>query len=319
MTYPTHLIGVSSLTEMIKGNKIVYIFGEEHTHKYLCDDKKIGSKEDNQNKMKIDSFIKLILESHPDKDFDIYTEEEYISKDKDKRYRFSFDKEFKNSGLDNILRTFKDCLYIVKKCPYKNVRFHYTDIRFVYPDIINILNIVSDIENIMRNELTMDLIDSLHRMFSALIYFIGIYNFSYNENLLKKQLTKIDNKLLDKIIKDRMQHYIPFFENLPIIIKDIESYYRKDNRKFRNYITDFTFTIMAYFANYMDFYLVARMLKDYAKNIMIFTGNSHSENIIFILEQLGFEKINEYRIKKDGKTILNNCVNLKGFSEFFER
>jgi hypothetical protein len=70
------------------------------------------------------------------------------------------------------------------------------------------------------------------------------------------------------------------------------------------------------FNNYLDFYLISRMLKDYSKNIMIFTGDMHSKNIINILSELGFIIKNEYRLKDaENNTILNNCVNLKNFNQ----
>jgi hypothetical protein len=282
----THIYGMSTLALLKYENKIVYVFGEEHTPYYDCDEYS-----EYVVKARIDEFILYILETNFDKMIDIYTEEEYISsnneriREKENRYFGGrVDKGYAGSGLDYILLTFKDCLSFVKNCEYENVRFHYTDMRDLFNYTRNILEKIDEIEN------SDDLL--LNEKINELNDFLDIINYDSEEILNKilfyKQLEKIDEDLALKLEK--------------IAKRKITQFPKKDGR-----LRKFVKEIGDYFNNYMDLYLVARMLKGYAENIMIFAGDSHSQNIISILEEIGFKKEIEY--KKDYK----QCIDLSDF------
>lgn len=284
--------------------KTITLFGEFHT---LEDYEAYGSKIENldfNGVIPFHSYVKMLLLSHPNKIYDLYTERPFIN---DKWYKEKMC--YLNFSISLIDQQFENCFQLDKsRCEYKNLRAHYTDIRR-YNDTKERLNsFFLGVENKLTEVKTKDkLINFWAQIYN--IFWSGIVMHFFNSQLVDNDnadvIKEFITKKLEKIVKEEK------FYSLRKIEKKIE-------KNPANVLTDdlkFSITVLL-----MDIYILARLTKNKnfntQQNIIIYAGGLHIELYIKFLKYIGFTLGKNYNIK--GCKSQDHCPPIVYFDRQFD-
>ena len=242
----------------------IFLIGENHR------------KHDNVNCVEIlEMFRKLVetnnISENPIKiDFFIEIYNEYVLNN----YKYDYEYNIENKQINNIRGYFMNCIKN-KNCP--NLHVHWAD-----PTIIS--------ETHKRYKKLPELLKIFQKN--------GVWNpteTNIDENIIifiLKLLT--ENPIVMKEFKKASKNNIMFkFENIKKIYLEIYDITKK------LYKDDYNHIVFCMSRTVMDFYTIARIIKSKNKNIIIYTGNDHTERIIYIL--------NKYFVFEVKKQILGNC------------
>ena len=196
-----------------------------------------------------------------------------------------------NLQMNNIRNEFMNCIKS-KKCP--NIRVHWADPTMIskthkrYEELPFWLQKLQEYNNYekFKNWKTDEII-------------LKDFNQYDNENDILKLLT--ENEIVMKEIR-RASRINPNFEIEKIKSIFLKIYYIQ---KIRYKHLEQYIVIFLMYKTVMDFYTIARIIKLNLKNVIIYAGNNHTDNIIFIL--------NKYFGFNIEKKIIGKC-NLKTLS-----
>jgi hypothetical protein len=298
--------GAMSLSLHKKDDKIIYIFGDIH-RRGSCGDKKY---------MTITNYIKdILLQEKIQIDFFL----EAILKKKYYRNEQDIDK-----------------LRLLTQNPsiFKKNRIHYIDIRHKLGNLTTLFDILNNLfdDAIYNNVSIKDLIinysdnisvSELNKLIQSDIDYIDhILIESYD--IINKELSKINplyaEQLLNVLSNRDKQEIEDYYNEFVLSVYSLTSEYKivfddddDINRSFR-YLLDML-SILA--VNLTDIYGIARLLKNYIKNTIVYTGDTHAKNYRTILDLIGFTKVKEIYLSEEEK--YTKCLDMRNFPQpFFE-
>lgn len=315
----------------------IVIFGDIHDYKNPC----------NEESKYISTFIKDIILSNPTKLIDIMLEERLYSWDIGiENYEIKPDQGYLFEDVNRVM--FKECLKIDKsKCQFKNSRFHYCDARSALPED---LFLVYDFIELIKNKLTYETSEDKTKtnVFRIDKFKISIQNaIKRLENMSKftrddildlikvnKQIDKIPFKEIINILIDRIEDPLRYSEYKGTVVspKSMIRFFN-DLLKFLNsiktpiisYIPDklyfYSRIVSDYWLMFMDVYLFARMFAQpmnapRPKNIIIYTGDAHSDVYRKMLNTLKFSSLGNTSLKSEERRYLPDlprCLDLSTF------
>jgi len=292
-------------------SKHIYLFGDNHSNNKICKNSDIKP-------IPFEQFLENIFIKNPDKIMDFYIEHPFISK---KIYTY----EFVGANSDNdwyitrIQKYFKLCLTVDKsKCKYKNVRFHYVDIRNINELITKIHLLYIDISNFNANSDKQEWINKLLPLIKKDI--ITVYNMLSNidieelfrETKIQKQFYNITNKnYKDWFIKYYTLQFDMVKKNLLKNMKTMMSYDGIKNKFLTTWLLELPGVLM-------DAYTIGRIFRSFEdgspKNIIIYVGEWHIDNIKNMLNQIKAIHINNSTSNKIGEDF--QCLTIKGLFSY---
>lgn len=331
----THIEGPITLVELKSDilNKHYYIFGDEHRHEMKCPIEGTPT-------TRIDNFIEQIIRENKNKVIDLFVELDFPDTQnptlRDIKYQVTKEEEGiisylpTTDYLTDIYHKFYDCLQTNKdKCSYTNFRAHYTDVRFI-PTNNSIIEYVFKVNDTYRQIQIAKLFFKRPMSTSALrpiiisiindgIKILDMLPFkiedAYNVVKIDKQIENIKDENLVSLI------YKYFNKKLWGILV-------KANKEYNSYTEDSDIEeiktgvniLFDYAVSLMDLYIISRSLRsfknDEINNIIIYTGNSHSENIIdFLLTLPGMKIIEKSRSFESG--VDYQCLDISNFKQPF--
>jgi hypothetical protein len=302
-------------------DKIIYIFGEKHTRPENC----------SVNKTKIIDYIENILKQQQiEIDFFLETSPSYTDF---KEY------EVKHQ-LDDLRYLVRECIGKTKnKCKFGRNRAHYLDIR-EGGVLIKLLSSALD-DNLDK----LDDEENINLIFTILYEIINTTDFEsfmhesddiayytdISEELgrkLHKQIERIrekDRKLFGLIVGrtwaqkpdpytyDELLNDIDKYENIRQLLTD-KSTEEIDKSRYKHELLLFFVKLWLYLlfkrASITDIYAIARMLKPYAKNIVVYAGNAHAKNYRNFFKLADATLIKEIRNE-------SGCLDMKDFPQPF--
>jgi len=303
------LIGPVSLSKhsSFKYNKTIYTFGDQHVIEPKC-------KEDSKNNyIDIVDFIQLTIEQFKDKKIDIFIEnpleKENLNYVKNDNYIYK------------LYNSFSDCFD--KNCKYTNARFHNADPR----QDIEMHDIFSAVSRILEGKTNLrGLRTDLH------IINIWLNNEKIFENVINRKTTKQISNVRDKDVLSVLTYHknwvLNYFKTnimatkfaIQTNIKDfLKTIYTNRNlsESFKNQLESFSILLMQTSNLEMDLYLLGRVFRTFgteaeSQNIIIYTGDAHSNIYRSVLAKLGF--LDEGYIKREqpGKDGFQ-CLNISKF------
>lgn len=237
------IIGPKMYREYSYNGINVSIFGEKHPLYSISPCIK-------KNAISITNFIKTIVASNPDKQYDVYTETGYINKENQNQEKI----HMVNFALSMIQDEFSKCLSYTKAgCEYENLRMHYIDLReFVIPNMTKITS------NAYGKRLA-----TYYAVTKIMTEITNIL--MVNKNVIKKELEK-------SYLKTEISRFI--IDQVYIIMKELDE--RADNDQEISYFDLLTLTSLV-----MDMYTLSRMFREFKggkpiKNIIVYAGKAHA-------------------------------------------
>lgn len=331
-------------------NKMIYIFGEDHSNKMDCDEK-FPNKEtwNSPKKMNIaDFFIKLSNTTDVFIDFLI---EVPVYKQKTKQYDFDVLSVSGDTNLGKIVENFKDCIEYDKRNNHKCrlSRVHYIDTRFKYnsPTIseyeitthfVIVCKSIINTEKLTISEKVKKLKEIMSdEIISTFIQNITNKNPKNVKEFWKNQIT--DNpyimkelKRVNKSIKLILSRFI-FQEMITTANKYIHYILESPgstDEDFINYVSGICIYIAQVDKFTVDAYILARIFKHFnltkpayegaiigdqptqTHNIIIYAGDLHSVTCRKFLRFLGFKIW-----KTSTQNTATNCLDLREFPKPF--
>ena len=281
--------------------KTITLFGEYHT---LENYEAYGSKIENldfNGVIPFHSYVKMLLLSHPNKIYDLYTERPFIN---DKWYKEKLC--YLNFSMSLIDQQFENCFQLNKsRCEYKNLRAHYTDIR-IYNDTKERLNsFFLGVKNKLTEVKTKDQLKNFWPQIYGIFWRCIVMHF-FNSQLVDNDnadvIKEFITKKLEKIVKEEKLYSLKKIEKNP-----------------GNVLTDdlkFNITVLL-----MDIYILARLTKNKnfntQQNIIIYAGGLHIKLYIKFLKYIGFTLGKHYN--KKGCVTQYHCTPIVYFDRTFAR
>lgn len=328
-----NLIGPVSMSEHYSGkfNKHIYIFGDVHLKKPVC--------QINQPYIDIITFLEQTIDQHKDK-LDIFLEVPY--KKRNIEYKFNF----VDTWLNQIEHKFQNCLLPDKKnCEYQ-ARFHYTDLRAFYfrnfvsyydiiynififhnrKDLIEVpknLQIITTHLNIDPEQLKTTTEDTILNEFGVLNYRYNNVDWDGLERLFQKNNEEIISILkIEKQYTDKDVYNFYKKELYPNLVKTLNSLrenltFIKSSRDYKLSELRLNFDRLSKFINNINFltnifdsYTLGRIFKSYSNKIIIYVGEGHAENFRNILRKFNFTS---KEVKSESYGTNFQCINLSSF------
>jgi hypothetical protein len=337
-----YISGLTSLTVHYssKYNKRVYILGENHRRTQLCD----------QNATTADLFFfKLLDEANREKLLDVFIESDIDTTNDSPLLKFKSVYKYRSQELNPNRSGFMqsvtsklnkmDCITdifwtenetISCQAYRDHIRFHLGDIRNTNINIIKYLRVVfSGIFNVYNN--------GMYYPFSFdVLEKYGQTDANYNDpeklkadlldmlttSKIAKQMSKIPEKY--QAVKDKLNEKIDSYldKMLPELTYDnVRDVVLKYTRTGKSYVSQKLYDSNRIFSHIMDLYLISRMFRTFRdvsgklsgepQNIIIYTGNSHSQNYRELFDELGF--ITEFKAERFNDNTNINCVDIYGF------
>ena len=322
--------GPNNVIRLTDGNKILYIFGDNHLNVQWQQECPI---DDEYDSIDIDKLLLKFIKTEKDKEFDLFIEWDNLNPELNNVYRKRY--------IDQVYKLFNSkILYkknqIVSNKNFSNFRFHYFDFRNS-TDIINKLLYNYCYINLNLPD-TMDKIEYILQMnkdyINNLELFINFLNSNENNyiNKIKNEYTnlkvkKIMNNLLKTLIVDKtklaIDATIKINEYINKNIKILKYEYTDEReREIKIKIQAEIYIKMLNNQDWMswicafltDLYFIRRFItKDYIKNGIIYTGSAHLCDITYILTKYFnfkitniFYKHNNFNLKLIPKLKTNN-------------
>ena len=319
-----------------KLNKIIYLLGEQHDYKDICDIKENDIIEHyDADKL----FFALLNDSIRGKNngiyknkLDIFFEDVYdpikikfVDKNEIKEYITSFSKITKNSIYDkncypsylkNKEKNYEICVYD----PY--VRFHHADLRHLddsfikYINTIYLLYLAGDKDNIETNLFSQFI---ANRKNYDTQYVSDLYTSSKFMNKINKQIDNINN---EHGVKDLLINEIKKMkENCEKLVNSGELSYTNILKMFiRDKLKIIIDKINLFYDDIMDIYLLSRIFRSFdinkessykSSNIIIYTGNYHIQKYLEILKKLDFQE--KYNFNSSNDLGKQACLKINDF------
>jgi len=317
-------------------NKIIYLLGEQHNVKNLCDIKET----DEINHYNADEFFfSLLQESICGKNngkynnkLDVFLEMSYNPLNDFFTEKFSSKDSF-NNHLDSYMTRTNKLIYN-KHCypeylknnnqeseiciydPY--VRFHHGDLRHINDKFVQyITSIYILYTRTSKDKLNYSIFFLDNKQFSNdTNYVSNIYSSSQFMNKIIKQIDNIDNKNIKKVFEDLVKKLI---HKCTQIIESGDINYKSVLQIFNDNIKIKKNDVSEIFLDIMDIYLLTRVFRSFdkdlhkynASNIIIYAGNAHIQNYIKLMPDLKFAKIYDF---KSTITEKRACIKVDNFN-----
>jgi hypothetical protein len=287
--------GPNNVIRLTNGDKVIYIFGDYHHDINFQQECEI---DDRYDSIDIDKLLFKFIKEEKTREFDFFIED----------YKYYFRPEFGNTYrkryIDQVMKLFKANINIendkiVTNRKYNNFRFHYFDIR----DALNFNNIFSYGYLQINFPYTIDACYFLIQKTSLLIYDLNeLLKLVNNNKIIDKILNKYNNKEVQKKINIIYKNI--FIKNTNELIKNCENFIKlikdsidkiKINFLDKSKLVDNLKPIYVNFDNIQknvfdlsciitDLYFIRRVLdKSYVKNIVLYTGIGHMNDILYLL------------------------------------
>jgi len=295
------LVGPIYFSKMQRGSKTIYLIGDLHIRQptsHCARQPAIG----------VSDFLQLAAKLQPSTPMDIFveiSEDDYIANDRTPQRQELFQV---NYDLDRCKSSKKSR----RQCQYPNIKYHWIDVR--QKSLLPLLDAFEYPDN-FRYE-----IREFRKMWPELM---TTYNTkeSFAEHLktraVEKQLTKIPNAEVRQILQDDMmscfnlEKYTPnvFNDKLagdidaylsnpkasPKSLRQKPSFRRLENFLYKDYLLKE--------ACLLDVYVLGRMFKSEAENIIVYAGDLHIQHVRRVLQAIGFRATFEKRSR-------NQCVDI---------
>ena len=310
-----------------KLNKIIYLLGEKHNFKNVCDIKETnGIKHYNADEF----FFSLLQESICGKNndkynnkLDVFLEMKYNPLSNYFNEKFSSIDSMK-LNLSSYLRNTEALIYNKhcypqylknndqehKICMYDPyVRFHHADLRKINDEFIKYITRIYLLYSQTKgdNDDYTKFIDNYEKYSDDTKYVLNIYTAS---NFIKKINKQVDN-IVNKNIKLFFEAQIIKLNDLiytsvksgDLSYKRVLQIFNNDILIKKNDIIIKKINILTIFNTIMDLYLLSRIFRTFdinkelpydSTNIIIYSGNHHIETYIDWLKKLGFKKLYDF-------------------------
>jgi len=312
--------GPKSLSKHTKGEKIFYIFGENHKG-VLC----------KENFITITDYLKELLINTP-VFIDIYIE---LSKEYNDNYLMyeKLDNSIETSNIPFMINEFTKCykdLSTDEVC--KNSRIHFTDIR--NKSIFFEIGMIQFYQKRLKNNFALDIFNEIKNVF---IPFLNTYSTSddtetrveetyimfLDNPLFFKELSRsIMKEELEIYTKERIREYVNQYLHTDYLSKEkfkeaLDSFNSVQNGRLLEFPSFVSFFFDSLNVIIMDIYLLARIFKRFKvpsdtyqpiepHNIIIYAGDYHCNRYRTFLEQNDY--ITEFL--KVNEVIRNSCIDI---------
>jgi len=274
-----NIVGPVSYKELSKGDTTILLFGDRHVKESVCSNKNF--------QIYIWEWVSKHVFSNEGKNYDIFVEEEYRTK------------EYRNYGVkDCFIKDFGEyfdgCFKRSKnpsECPYPNAKFHYTNIRLL-PDWSKwILGIEETMSRNSKKFLRYDndgvQMRTIVKKIKALTLLECIKDFKIDKQFKETWLTPDEEKEITSYFMTRLRK-----PDLDVVNKIGKSGLPQDKKdEHIHEILQVNFLILL-----MDWYTIGRMFRKFynkkgklepmSKNMIVYEGQTHINNIVFILEKI---------------------------------
>jgi len=319
-------------------NKIIYLMGEQHNFDDLC------PRADN---MDANEFFFKIINSNNGNKLDIFLESVYEPLNP-KCIRIKSDRVYCNSFMTNVIRKLgmENCLSVLHEgCKYYKdyIRFHSIDVRskdisfFLYPLLIREIQLAKNLKELepLINKIMSN--TEFYHIFSNITEFFNMSNKMLSFTKINKQLSLINPNirkiLLDEYSKILAEQFTIFNYNNVLRFCNWYNNYKLVGRSPTtekiiniNDLNRLILTSQIKFDNiFMDLFIIARIFRKFSHpsilstnlqsfpqeptNIIIYTGDHHTQFYHKILSQMGFQKI--FSAKPTDKI---SCLELQNFN-----
>jgi hypothetical protein len=304
------LIGPVTLHILEKGDSKIVLFGDYHVRESKCS---ISS----SCGQTIDVYLKRLFDTYLGKEYiDLFLEYEFTPKVR----MFQKGATFKNY-VAPVISTFDDCFNKTKQCPYSRVRFHYADVRS---------GVIHSQTDQATKEVVKELQD-LHRSFFVtgrlrprnVKFMLSILNKHDTLNVdyffklakIDKQLKAIKDEQITQFVYDAMIQYMraPELNTLKEQIDQFTFDYLMAHESKQPFIdnpeNDPYGDLMVLLSPLFDLYTITRILKHNMKQVIVYAGNAHIQNMRhFFLQRLGYKETVSLSSMNAGKDF--QCLNL---------
>jgi hypothetical protein len=282
------LDGPVSLTELYSEqyNKHVYLFGDEHVRETTC--------RNNQDTINTIDLINKTSVIHSDQVIDLFGEVPIID-------LYGKKSVYPDSYIGDINNLKTGCGHRKNtECAFDNVRFHYSDPRDLIPFFATIAYVACERDSSERLRI-------LERKKNGFMKFYGRPGPVWKKELskllfgVKKQ---IDNIQYPEIKLLLLNMYEDILEQIFFVFEQIKNYYTGDGSGYIGRAFERgNRTIDAFFPKLLDIYTLSRMFRTFnqvkdrysepPKNIIVYAGTNHTEEMKRTLMSLGFRTLFE--------------------------
>lgn len=309
-------------------DKNVFMFGDFHfSLQYKC--------EKNKNSLELNELIVNLSNTHSDKMIDFYMEVPYHLIENDgenveklqkyvKNYlSFYVKHNLTNTNLLKIAYFFEKHGCFTKnrkRCEkkYPNIRFHSSDFRDskCNKNFILLYNFINNLnyDIVEGNKINSKKYLEYLKKVDTINKILNFAKDSLKCKKMKNQFNKIDKKYSNKILKminDKLKYLQKTYKNNWKECMDSIKLFLKNKKKYDGASTSLMLgkmedIITPIEALIMDAYLLARIFKNYSKNIFIYAGNAHINTYVNLFEKY-------LKVEPDDIGILNKlrCVKIK--------
>tara|TARA_Y100000389_G_scaffold59633_1_gene55735 strand:+ start:2144 stop:3307 length:1164 start_codon:yes stop_codon:yes gene_type:complete len=293
----------------------IYLFGEnDHSNKYGC----------LQNDIKIEKYLQQLF-STTTKFIDIYIE---FQIELNQFSRKDCDVIGEENTLCDIYKFFRKCITSDSTTCNYPIRLHPTDIRNTRKDTrTKTYQMLIDLWEIKGSPLNLKI---FIKKYKTIIYNIRIINIKSQQYIID---SIFENKTISKEIKRSTLSLHQFYKALKcpkiwdnikkdsyIMIKICRWLDYKSHSLTERDISHFSYYLREIFILHMDIYTLARMFKKFnitydhhppkPLNIIYYAGTAHTKNMLFMLQELGFN-ITENSIPVTSTLSCTNIQSLK--------
>ena len=302
-------------------NKILYIFGDVHNN---IDNQTECKYNNDHDSIDVDKFFLLFMKKNKEKKFDLFLETSNTN------FVPSIQNNYKEIYIHSILKLFK--YYLIKdkrdiriNTKYPNFRFHYSDNR---NKLLNYYDMFYFYDNNIKDKILSSLnIPVIYKFLKELVIeFNESLNTNYSINKIltvykDKDIEIIINNIYKEIVNTNIDNLLSIIDKLIINYSDFtESIIKSYINKIHDLCADIGVVIT-------DLFFIRRFLdKNYINNCILYTGNYHLINIMYLLVKyfkFTITHVYDYsNVKKLNKYLLNlsskNLLYINNINEEFE-
>ena len=320
-----------------KINKIIYLLGEHHYFKNLCDNNEI--RDGTPHYYADDLFMSLLnchvqgknTHKYNDK-LDVFLELRYDQSAEESKFsesinKYKFSDSYMKRTFDNIYNSgckpnyTKKLLEEIDICLYEPyTRFHHADMRHINDKFVKYINFIYDKIDTKINLMSNLQFDKYYSTYD-INTLLEIYKSSIFMNKIKKQINNIKIDYIKKFFNTRLREYnkicIDNINSGDLTYNNIQP--KIEISDYRSEIFD---VISKIYFGIMDFYLMSRVFRIFddddgneiynASNIIIYAGVTHVKNYITWLKQLGFEE--KYNVYNSTNLEKMACLKIDNFN-----
>ena len=301
-----NISGPVSITYLSNENKKVILIGDMHNINFEC----------KENDIQINNYINTLFDDTNIENFDLFIEAEwnYLKYKLNKGETINFPED------DYISKIRK--LGIEKYKTNINKRVHFNDVR----DELNIdilQHIGKPLEELLNNVTSKDSNYNFDQVFFGfyekfvqmiLEITVNIHNYLNNENMNIDLFSNLINKEIKQLKKEDLKKILNIFYEKSDSILDVlfsENYFMTLDK-----MNEHAFSILLIITALAELYTIARLMKPEFKNIIVYSGNQHSNILTEYLISLDF-KIDYQDLSGLNEETLQ-CVNAIPFDYYFK-